>query len=80
MDIEDEFTDGVNAYWAGEVAEGWDNPDVRNYSPYIMGWYLASLSEVEPWKLRDRDGNIVDESCRDCGLTGGHEDFCATLD
>lgn len=55
--VEDEFTAGVNAYWSGECPDGWDNLDKRTRSPFLMGWYMASMWECYPGTITDRDGD-----------------------
>lgn len=51
-----EFIHGVNDYWGGELPENWNNEKARAESPYLAGWYMASLWEVEPGRLLDADG------------------------
>jgi hypothetical protein len=63
-----DFRNGVDAYWSGQLADGWDNESVRNRSPYIMGWYLASMWEVSPGYVLDEDGNAFQTpDCADPG-------------
>lgn len=52
----EEFTDGVNDYWGGECPDGWDDSKRRNNTPYLMGWYMASMWEVYPGQLLNRAG------------------------
>lgn len=51
------FDQGADSYYAGEVPEGWDNPEVRERSPYIMGWYMASMVDNDPEWLDNFDGS-----------------------
>lgn len=44
-DIVEEFTEGSDAYWSGEVPNGWDNAKKRMKSPFLMGWYLESQAD-----------------------------------
>lgn len=39
--IEDSFSAGVDAYWCGDVPDGWDAPDAWK-NPYLAGWLIAS--------------------------------------
>ena len=55
----EEFEAGMDSYWAGETCEGWENPDTRNHSPFVAGWFMASMSEVDPTYLLDRDGELL---------------------
>lgn len=54
--ITQEFADGVDAYWSGELPEGWNDYEVRCKSPYLTGWWMASVWETQPGYLRDLDG------------------------
>lgn len=45
-EVVEAFTEGVNDYWAGKVPDHWDKPALRDRSPYLQGWYMASMSEV----------------------------------
>jgi hypothetical protein len=40
------FTQGVNDYWAGKAPAHWDKPALRDRSPYLQGWYMASMTET----------------------------------
>ena len=59
--VTEEFTQGVDAYWGGEVPEGWQSQSTREQSPYLMGWYMASLWETQPGYLRDLDGDPLQD-------------------
>lgn len=56
-----EFTDGVDAYWAGEVPDGWEDPNRRNQSPYLMGWFMSAQWETAPGWLTDEDGDPLQD-------------------
>ena len=56
-----EFRAGVNAYWSGELAEGWNNRETREKSPFVMGWYMASMWETQPGFLLTEDGEPMQE-------------------
>ena len=53
MSVEDEYARGVDSYWAGDIPRGWEAADWGYHaviakaarSPYIMGWYQASLAD-----------------------------------
>lgn len=52
MSVTAEYERGVDSYWAGEIPTGWessrwdDNALAKAArSPYIMGWYQASLAD-----------------------------------
>ena len=47
-DLEALFAQGVRDYWAGELPNNWNNSELRARSPYLTGWYMASMSEVDP--------------------------------
>ena len=47
-DLEALFVQGCNDYWAGELPNNWNNEELRKRSPYLQGWYMASMSEVDP--------------------------------
>lgn len=57
----DEFNAGVDAYWGGELPDGWNSPETRAQSPYLTGWYMASLWETQPGFLLDMDGYPLQE-------------------
>lgn len=59
--VEDEFSRGVNAYWSGMCPEGWDDVKRRARSPYLMGWYMASMWEVEVGFITDEFGDSLQE-------------------
>ena len=59
--VQEEFTEGVEAYWSGELPEGWDDYSVRSKSPFLVGWYMASMWENMPGYLTDRDGEPLQE-------------------
>ena len=54
--ITEEFQAGVNAYWSGELPDGWNSADKRAVSPYLTGWYMASVWETDEGALVDSDG------------------------
>lgn len=56
-----EYTRGVNAYWSGECPDSWSDPAKREVSPYLMGWYHASLWEVSVGDLTYDDGTPMQE-------------------
>jgi hypothetical protein len=56
-----EFEDGVDAYWAGELPDNWNDPETRAKSPFITGWYMASMWETSPGWLLDSDGQPFQE-------------------
>jgi len=60
--VEDEFSKGVNAYWGGSVPDGWESPEKRARSPYLMGWYMASMWEVEEGFITDQFGDPIQEN------------------
>ena len=60
-DVTAEFARGVNDYWGGEAPDGWDDEERRNQTPYLMGWYMASMWEVQPGWILDEDGNPIQE-------------------
>jgi len=59
--IVSEFTDGVNAYWSGECPDNWNSDEARAKSPYLQGWYMASMWETQPGWLVDFDGTPMQE-------------------
>jgi hypothetical protein len=59
--VTSEFSDGVDAYWSGECPEGWDDPKRRERSPYLSGWYMASMWETSPGYITDGDGYPLQE-------------------
>lgn len=59
--IAQEFNDGVNSYWAGELPDYWDHPETRARSPFLTGWYMASMWETQPGWLFDQDGDPLQE-------------------
>ena len=60
-DVTAEFTRGVNDYWAGEVPDGWNDPKRRDVTPYLAGWYMASVWESYPGTLLYEDGTPMQE-------------------
>lgn len=68
------YQEGVDAYFAGEVPEGWDHPDAL-HDPYLAGWNHSADMENNQHHYRydpciecesynvDRFGEV----CRDCG-------------
>lgn len=58
-DISTMFSEGVNAYWSGELPDNWNDNDMRVRSPYLMGWWMASMSEVSEGFITDEEGNEV---------------------
>lgn len=65
--VEDEFSKGVNAYWAGGCPEGWDKKKRRERSPYLMGWYMASMWETQVGFITDEDGDPLQLDDEDYG-------------
>jgi hypothetical protein len=59
--IVQEFQDGVNAYWAGGVPEDWQDEDRRATSPYLQGWYMASMWETSAGWLTDEAGDPLQD-------------------
>lgn len=51
-----EFTRGVNDYWGGEIPDGWDDAERRAHTPYLSGWFMASMWEVRPGWITDEFG------------------------
>ena len=43
INIAEEYQNGIDDYEAGSVPAGWDDPDRVVRSPYLSGWYQASL-------------------------------------
>jgi hypothetical protein len=59
--VTEEFTQGVDAYWAGDLPENWNDPEARAVTPYLMGWYMASLWETQAGTLLDEDGEPLQD-------------------
>lgn len=57
----DQFNQGVEAYWAGELPDGWDNSKRRERSPYLTGWYMASMWETSPGWITDMVGDSLQD-------------------
>lgn len=55
------FKQGTDAYWAGELPENWNHPETRAKSPYLQGWYMASMWETHPGWLLDEDGMPIQD-------------------
>lgn len=60
-ELTQQFADGVNSYWSGEVPDYWDHPETRNRSPFLQGWYMASMWETQPGWLFDMDGDPLQD-------------------
>lgn len=45
-EVVEAFNQGVQDYWAGKAPKNWAAPALRDRSPYLQGWYMASMSEV----------------------------------
>lgn len=60
-EVEDEFRKGVNAYWSGQVPTMWNDASMRERSPYLMGWYMASMWEVSVGWITDEDGEPLQD-------------------
>lgn len=45
-EIVEAFSRGVNDYWSGLAPKHWDKPALRDRSPYLQGWYMASMFET----------------------------------
>lgn len=56
-----DFEAGVDAYWGGVLPDGWDKPKRRGKSPYLMGWWMASMWETAPGWCKDHHGNSYQE-------------------
>lgn len=54
-DVVELFQRGSRDYWAGEVPDGWEDPAQRESSPYLQGWYLESMAEVNSEWIDWRD-------------------------
>lgn len=59
--LEDMFSAGVNAYWSGKVPKHWNKRAEREKSPFLTGWYMASMLETMPGWIVDADGDPVQE-------------------
>lgn len=55
--IQYQFNAGVEAYWAGDLPENWKSEETRATSPFLTGWYMASMWETQPGFLIDEDGD-----------------------
>ena len=42
----EEYQNGIDAYWAGDVPDGWQDPDLVSRSPFLSGWYQASIIDT----------------------------------
>lgn len=60
-DVTVDFEAGVDAYWGGVLPDGWDKPKRREKSPYLMGWWMASMWETSPGWIRDRYNEPMQE-------------------
>lgn len=60
MDVLEEFEDGIRAYYAGEVPDGWNDRERRERSPFLMGWFMESEVDNNP-EAFTRDGLPEDE-------------------
>lgn len=62
MDTLEEFEAGINAYYAGEVPDGWDDPNRRGNSPFLMGWFMESEVDNYGPDRFTRDGlEVIDD-------------------
>lgn len=50
----DLYIQGVQDYSGGHVPDGWDDPEQRESSPYLMGWWQMSNFENQT-ELDDRN-------------------------
>jgi hypothetical protein len=55
--IVQEFQDGVDAYWAGRLPDGWGDKEERERCPFLTGWYMASQWDIDEGFLVDEDGD-----------------------
>lgn len=56
-DMVQDFESGVNAYFSGECPDNWNNKAMRERSPFLSGWYMASMTEVgeDDWLILEED-------------------------
>lgn len=59
--VTQEFADGAEAYWSGDLPDGWDDYNVRSRSPFLTGWYMASMWETQAGWLTDAYGDPLQE-------------------
>ena len=51
-----EFYRGVRDYWSGIVPDRWEDVEIRNRSPYLMGWYMESMADNDQdWMVSEGD-------------------------
>jgi hypothetical protein len=60
-ELVEEYSSGVDDYYAGVVPDHWDNEEIRNQSAYLTGWYQASMVDNMPdWVFTQEETDSMD--------------------